>query len=89
MTISPGACLPNIPLIRQDRTALLISIVSARSNLFVSPATDRVVNHRKLVFSEPQRTRDIPPRRLERVRTNDQCGLVVVFKGNAVMHTAR
>ena len=89
MTISPGPCLPNIPSIRQDHTALLVSLFSPSSNFFIGPATDRVVNHRKLVFGESQRTRDIPPRRLERVRTNDQCGLVVIFKGNAVMHTAR
>ena len=68
---------------------MFVGILGACSNLLVGPATDRVINHRKLVIGEPQRTRDIPPRRLERVRTNDQCGFVVVFKGNAVMHTAR
>ena len=68
---------------------MFVGILGACSNLPVGPTTDRVINHRKLVIGEPQRTRDIPPRRLERVRTNDQCGFVVVFKGNAVMHTAR
>ncbi len=87
--MSKGSNLSNVGSIRQDRTALFVSILGARSNLFIAPATDRVINHRKLVISEPQRTRDIPPRRLERVRTNDQCGFVVVFKGNTVMHTAR
>ena len=89
LSVSKGSNLSNVGSIRQDRTALFVSILGARSNLFIAPATDRVINHRKLVISEPQRTRDIPPRRLERVRTNDQCGFVVVFKGNTVMHTAR
>ena len=89
MTISPGPYLPNIPSIRQDHTALLVSLFSPSSNFFIGPATDRVVPHRKLVFGESQRPRDIPPRRFERVRTNDQRRFLVVFKGNAVMHTAR
>ena len=89
MTISPGPCPPNIPSIRQYRTALFVSMFSPSSNFFIGPATDRVVNHRKLVIGEPQRTRDIPSRRFERVRTNDQRRFLVVFKGNAVMHTAR
>ena len=87
--MSKGSNVSNAGSIRQDRATLFVSILGPCSNLFIGPTTDRVVNHRKLVIGEPQRTRDIPSRRFERVRTNDQCGFVVVFKGNAVMHTAR
>ena len=68
---------------------MFVGILGACSNLLVGPTTDRVINHCKPVVGVPQRTGDIAPRRFERVRTNDQRRFLVVFKGNAVMHTAR
>ena len=68
---------------------MFVGILSPYSNLLIGPTTDRVINHRKPVIGVPQRPGDIASRRFERVRTNDQRRFLVVFKGNAVMHTAR
>ncbi len=68
---------------------MLVRILSPYSDLLIGPTTDGVIDHGKPVIREPERASNIASRGFERVRTNDQCGFVVVFKGNAVMHTAR
>ena len=88
-SVPTGSYLLNARSIGQDRATLLVRILSPYSDLLIGPTTDGVIDHGKPVIRKPQCPCNIASRGFKRVRTNDQCGFVVVFKGNAVMHTAR
>ena len=88
-SVPTGSYLFNARSIGQDRATLLVRILSPYSDLLIGPTTDGVIDHGKPVIRKPQCPCNIASRGFKRVRTNDQCGFVVVFKGNAVMHTAR